>query len=92
MQKSLIVLTLRNHALRNYIAHHALFIFMTIWEKLLNSKNKDQVMNFEILPSSVLIKKLILKSPEGITATPERDNSSREMVDNEGTPHLKHVP
>ena len=48
-------------------------------------------MDFEIPHSNVLIKKFILKSPEGITAAPERQNSSQEMVDNEDTLPLKHV-
>ena len=29
---------------------------MTMWKNLLISKNKDQVMNFEIPPSHILIK------------------------------------
>ena len=65
---------------------------ITIWGNLLIPKNKDQTKNFEILPSDVLIKKFIFKSTEGITATPQRGNSSKEMVDNEVTLPLKHVP
>ena len=55
-------------------------------------KNKNQIMNFEILLSDVLIKKFILKSPEGITRTLARCNGRWELVDIEGTPPLKHVP
>ena len=65
---------------------------MKMWENLLILKNKDQVMNFEIPPSDLLIKKLILKPPEGIRATPTNENGSWELADNEGTTPLKHVP
>ena len=55
----------------------------------MNPKNKDQVNNFEILSSDILIKRFILNSPEGITATSGRSSGSQEMVVSEGTPPLK---
>ena len=54
-------------------------------------QNKDQLMNSEILHNDTLIKKFILESPEGITAIPERGNSNREIIDNEGRLPLKHI-
>ena len=39
---------------------------MTMWENLLILKNKDQVMNFTIPSSDILIMKFILKPLNGI--------------------------
>ena len=65
---------------------------MTMWENLLILKNKDQVMNFEILSCDVLSKKFILQPPDGGMPTPSGEVSSRELVENGGTTPLKHVP
>ena len=67
---------------------------MTMWENLLILKNKEQVMNFEILPCEVLTKKFMIKPTEGVQATTTHptDGSSRGMVENGGTLPLKHVP
>ena len=68
---------------------------MTMWENLLILKNKERVMNFEILPCDVLTKKFVMKPTEGVkmtTAHPTGDGGSRDMVENGGTLPLKHVP
>ena len=65
---------------------------MTMWENLLILKNKDQVMNFEILPCDVLSKKFILQPPDVGMPTPSVEVGSRELVENGGTMPLKHVP
>ena len=51
---------------------------MTMWENLLILKNKEQVMNFEILPCDILTKKFVIKPTEGVKTTthPTGDNSS----------------
>ena len=66
---------------------------MTMWENLLILKNKNQilVLNFEIPPCNVLIKKFILLPPDGGMSTPSGEVGSRELVDNGGTTPLKHV-
>ena len=68
---------------------------MTMWENLLILKNKERVMNFEIVPCDVLTKKFMIKPTEGVeTATthPAGEVSSRELVENGGITPLKHVP
>ena len=65
---------------------------MTMWENLMILKNKDQVMNFEILPCDVLNKRFILQLPDGGMSTPSGEVGSRELVENGGTTPLKHVP
>ena len=68
---------------------------MTMWENLLILKNKERVMNFEILPCDVLTKKFVIKPTEGVQAAaahPAGDSCSRDTVENEGTLPLKHVP
>ena len=40
-------------------------IELETWENIFILKNKDQVMNFEILPADILIKMFILQTPEG---------------------------
>ena len=39
---------------------------MTMWENLLISKNKERVMNFEILPCDFLTKNFVIKPTEGV--------------------------
>ena len=51
---------------------------MTMGKNLLILKNKERVMNFEILPCDVLIKKFVIKPTEGVKTTithPTEDNS-----------------
>ena len=67
---------------------------MTMQENLLILKNKERVMNFEIPPCDVFTKKFVIKPTEGVQMTtthPTGVNSSREMVENGGTPPLKYV-
>ena len=40
-------------------------IELETWENIFILKNKNRVMNFEILPADILIKKFILQTPEG---------------------------
>ena len=52
---------------------------MTMWENLLILKNKERVMNFEILPCDVLTRRFMIKPTEGArttTAHPTGDGGS----------------
>ena len=59
---------------------------MTMWENLLFLKNKEQVMNFEILPCDVLTRRFVMEPTEGARTTvhPTEDGGSRDMVENGG--------
>ena len=60
---------------------------MTMWENLLILKNKERVMNFEIPPCDVLMRRFVIKPTEGArmtTAHPTGDGGSRDMVENGG--------
>ena len=52
---------------------------VTMWENLLNLKNKERVMNFEIPPCDVLTRRFVIKPTEGVrttTAHPKGNGSS----------------
>ena len=56
---------------------------MTMWENLLILKNKEHVMNFEIPPCDVLMRKFVIKPTDGArttTAHPTGGDGSRDMV------------
>ena len=55
-------------------------IELEIWENIFILKNKDRVMNFEILPADILIKQFIPQTPEG------RADSQGEGLKMEGNP------
>ena len=68
---------------------------MTVWENLLILKNKEWIMNFEILPCDVLTKRFVIGPIEGVWAAathPMGDSGSRDTVENGGHLPLEHVP
>jgi hypothetical protein len=53
---------------------------LTNWENILITKNKDHVINFEILPADHLTKKLILNPVEDSRSAPTRISNQHQSV------------
>jgi hypothetical protein len=57
---------------------------LTYWENILITKNKDRIINFEILPVDHLTRKFILNPVNGSRSAPTRNLKSQQWskVDN----------
>ena len=53
---------------------------LTNWENILITKNKDRVINFEILPADHLTKTFILNPLEGSRSAPTRISNQNQSV------------
>ena len=53
---------------------------LTNWENILITKNKDRIINFEILPADHLTKKFIINPVDGSRSAPTRIPNQHQSV------------